>query len=106
MAGEWSIGRERVLLEEPGGSIAIRFHARDMHLVLSAEAAKPVSFRVSLDGRPPGTSHGADVDADGRGLLEHGRLYQLIRQHGEVADRTAEITFTGPGAGAYVFTFG
>ena len=106
LAGDWTMGRERVLLEQPGGGIAVRFHARDMHVVLSVVAAEPVPFRVSLEDGPPGTSHGVDVDADGRGLLEHGRLYQLIRQHGEVADRTAEITFSGAGAGAYVFTFG
>ncbi|MBV8955102.1 MAG: hypothetical protein JO179_13265, partial [Solirubrobacterales bacterium] len=40
------------------------------------------------------------------GLLRDGRLYQLIRQSGEVRDRTLEITFLAPGAEAYVFTFG
>ena len=106
LAGEWTIGRERVLLEQPGGSIAIRFHARDAHLVLSAGRAEPIPFRISLDGQPPGSSHGVDVDADGNGVLEHGRLYQLIREQGRIADRTAEITFSRPGARAYVFTFG
>lgn len=106
LAGEWTIGRERVVADQPGGSIAVRFHARDMHLVLSAETARPIPFRVSLDGQPPGRSHGGDVDADGSGMLEHGRLYQLIRQQGTVRERTAEITFFRPGAAAYVFTFG
>src|SRR4051794_561927 len=32
--GEWTIGRENVVLDQAGGSIAYRFHARDAHLVL------------------------------------------------------------------------
>ena len=35
LAGEWTIGRESVVLDRAGGSIAYRFHARDAHLVLS-----------------------------------------------------------------------
>src|SRR6202042_1892279 len=38
LAGDWTIGRENVVLDHPGGSIAFRFHARDAHLVLSSES--------------------------------------------------------------------
>jgi hypothetical protein len=106
LAGDWTIGREKVVLEEAGGSIAFRFHARDAHLVLSPGAHDPIPFRVRLDGEPPGRSHGGDVDEDGNGLLREGRLYQLLRQHDDVRDRTLEITFLEPGAEAYAFTFG
>ena len=106
LAGEWTIGRENVALERAGGSIACRFHARDAHLVLSAGAHSPIPFRVLIDGEAPGPAHGVDVDEDGNGLLREGRLYQLVRQDGEVRDRTLEITFHEPGAEAYVFTFG
>jgi hypothetical protein len=61
---------------------------------------------VLLDGEAPGSSHGEDVDEDGNGLLGDGRLYQLVRQHDTVHERTLEITFLGPGAEAYSFTFG
>jgi hypothetical protein len=47
-----------------------------------------------------------DVGEDGRGTLREGRLYQLVRVHDAVRDRTLEITFLEPGAEAYVFTFG
>ena len=104
--GEWTIGREQAVLDEPGGSIAYRFHARDAHLVLSPGAREPIPFRVLLDGEAPGSSHGVDVDADGNGVLRDGRLYQLVREHGAVRERTLEITFLEPGAEAYVFTFG
>jgi thiol-disulfide isomerase/thioredoxin len=106
LAGEWTIGREQVLLEKAGGSIAYRFHARDAHLVLSPGAREPIPFRVLLDGEAPGASHGVDADEDGNGLLRDGRLYQLVREHDAVRERTLEITFVQPGAEAYVFTFG
>jgi thiol-disulfide isomerase/thioredoxin len=105
LAGEWTIGPENVVLDQAGGSIAYRFHARDVHLVLSA-ARELTPFRVLLDGEAPGPSHGLDVDEAGNGELRDGRLYQLVRQAGEVRERTVEITFLEPGAEAYVFTFG
>jgi thiol-disulfide isomerase/thioredoxin len=106
LAGEWTIGRENVVLDQAGGSIAYRFHARDAHLVLSSGAREPIPFRVLLDGEAPGPSHGLDVGEDGSGALREGRLYQLVRVHDAVRERTLEITFLEPGAEAYVFTFG
>jgi thiol-disulfide isomerase/thioredoxin len=106
LEGEWTIGRENVSLEQAGGSVAYRFHARDAHLVLAAGTHQPIPFHVLLDGEAPGPSHGIDVDEDGNGLLGDGRLYQLVREHGAVRERTLQITFLKPGAQAYVFTFG
>jgi thiol-disulfide isomerase/thioredoxin len=106
LAGEWTIGRESVVLDRAGGSIAYRFHARDAHLVLSPRSLEPIPFRVLLDGEAPGPSAGVDVDDDGNGLLRDGRLYQLVREHDVVRERTLEITFLEPGAEAYAFTFG
>jgi thiol-disulfide isomerase/thioredoxin len=106
LTGRWTIGRENAVLDEAGGSIAFRFHARDAHLVLSPGEREPIPFRVLLDGEAPGLSHGVDVGEDGDGSLSDGRLYQLVRQDGEVRERTLEITFLQPGAEAYVFTFG
>jgi Thioredoxin like C-terminal domain len=106
LAGEWTTGRENVVLDQAGGSIAYRFHARDAHLVLSPGAREPIPFRVRLDGEAPRTSHGVDMDAYGNGLLRDGRLYQLVREHDGVRERTLEIEFLESGAEAYVFTFG
>jgi hypothetical protein len=106
LAGEWTIERERVVLHEAGGSIGYRFDARDAHLVLSAGRRPPIPFHVVVDGDVPGPSHGVDVDEDGNGVLGDGRMYQLVRQPGEVRERALEITFLEPGAEAYVFTFG
>jgi thiol-disulfide isomerase/thioredoxin len=106
LAGGWTIGSEDVLLDQAGGRIVYRFHARDVHLVLTPGAGGPIRFRVLLDGEAPGRSHGVDVDEDGNGVLPDGRLYQLVRVHDTVRERTLEITFLEPGAQAYVFTFG
>jgi thiol-disulfide isomerase/thioredoxin len=106
LAGEWTVGSEKVVVDHAGGSIAFRFHARDAHLVLRAEARRPIAFRVLLDGEAPGPAHGVDVDEGGNGVLREGRLYQLGREPDTVRERTLQITFLEPGAGAYVFTFG
>jgi thiol-disulfide isomerase/thioredoxin len=104
--GEWMVGQESVVAEEAGARIAFRFHARDAHLVMTRPTLEPIPFRVHLDGEAPGSAHGWDVDAEGLGVLQDGRLYQLVRQHGEIRDRTLTVTFLQPGAAAYVFTFG
>ncbi|MBV8952823.1 MAG: hypothetical protein JO179_01725 [Solirubrobacterales bacterium] len=96
LTGEWTVGREKITLERAGGSIGYRFHARDAHIVLSSRGPDPLPFRVNLDAGAPRASHGIDVDEHGTGLLRDGRLYQLIRQSGEVRDRTLEITFLAP----------
>jgi thiol-disulfide isomerase/thioredoxin len=107
LAGEWTIGRHAAVLNEAGGRIAYRFHARDVHLVLApAEGNTAITFRVLIDGEPPGRSHGNDVDERGEGIVSEPRLHQLVRQHGRVGDRTFEITFLDPGVQAYAFTFG
>jgi thiol-disulfide isomerase/thioredoxin len=106
LIGAWKTGPEKVVLEEAGGSVAFRFHARDVHLVMSPGARDPIPFRVTLDGEAPGPSHGVDVDEEGNGVLREGRRYQLVRQHDGVRERTVAITFSEPGAEAYSFTFG
>ena len=106
LTGEWTTGPENVACDRAGASIRFRFQARDAHVVLSRRGPEPVPFRVLLDGRAPGPSRGADVDAEGNGVLRDGRLYQLVRAHDGVRERTLEITFLEPGAEAYAFTFG
>jgi thiol-disulfide isomerase/thioredoxin len=107
LAGEWTVGREVGVSNEPNGRIAYRFHARDLHLILTPPAEQaPARFRVQLDGSAPGDAHGLDVDEDGNGTVQEPRLHQLIRQSGHISDRLFEIEFLDPGAGALCFTFG
>jgi thiol-disulfide isomerase/thioredoxin len=106
LSGDWALEQRASVLEEAGGGIAFRFHARDVNLVLRSRTGGSVPFRVLVDGDPPGAAHGLDIDEAGNGRLVQPRLYQLVRQPGSIADRTFEITFQEPGVEAYVFTFG
>jgi hypothetical protein len=95
------------VLSEAPGRIAIRFHARDVNLVMGPPArGTSVPFRVLIDGDPPGAAHGTDVDERGNGRVGEQRLYQLIRQPKPIADRHFEIEFLDSGVEAYCFTFG
>jgi cytochrome c biogenesis protein CcdA/thiol-disulfide isomerase/thioredoxin len=105
--GNWTVEGERAMANAAPGKIVFRFHARDLHLVLGPGAnGKPVRFRVRVDGAAPGDDRGTDVDVEGDGVVREQRLYQLIRQSGDVQDRTFTIEFLDPGVQAYAFTFG
>jgi cytochrome c biogenesis protein CcdA/thiol-disulfide isomerase/thioredoxin len=104
--GQWTVELSRGRLNAAGGSVTMRFKARDLHLVLGSPDGKPIRFRVTLDGKAPGADHGMDIDAAGNGQVTDHRLYQLIRQKDGAAERTFTITFIDPGVEAYAFTFG
>jgi thiol-disulfide isomerase/thioredoxin len=107
LAGNWTVGRQAVVLNQAEGRIVYRFHARDLHLVMGpAGPGTPARFRVLLDGQAPGAAHGSDVDDQGDGTVTQPRLHPLIRQPGPISDRTLEVTFLDPGVQAYAFTFG
>jgi thiol-disulfide isomerase/thioredoxin len=107
LGGEWRIEAGASVSGGPGATIAFRFHARDVNLVLrTREEGATIPFRVRLDGEPPGDAGGLDLDDAGRGTISEPRLYQLIRQPGPIADRTFEVELGAAGAEAYVFTFG
>lgn len=107
LAGQWMVGAESALLTGASGRIVYRFKARDLHLVLSpGPDGKPVRFKVSIDGKPPGDAHGVDVASNGSGTVTGQRLYQLVRQSGAVAEHTFSIEFLDSGVSAYAFTFG
>ena len=107
LTGDWRIGLVATVLEEAGGTISSRFHARDLHLVMRPAMGHPsVRFRVRVDGQPPGLARGVDIDDDGNGAVNYQRLYQLVRQQEPISDRLFEIEFLEAGVEAYVFTFG
>ena len=107
LSGEWNVGAESAVLKATPGKTVFRFHSRDLHLVLApTKQGKPVRFKVTLDGSSPGDHCGLDCAPDGTGQVREPRLYQLIRQRGEIRDRTFEIEFLDPGVQAFVFTFG
>jgi cytochrome c biogenesis protein CcdA/thiol-disulfide isomerase/thioredoxin len=104
--GRWTVEQQRGRLDAAGGSLSIRFKARDLHLVLGSANGQPLRFRVTLDGKAPGADHGLDIDDAGNGRVTTHRLYQLVRQKAGARERTFTITFPDPGVEAYAFTFG
>jgi cytochrome c biogenesis protein CcdA/thiol-disulfide isomerase/thioredoxin len=107
LGGRWEDQQQVANSLTADGTISYRFHARDLHLVLGpGPDNQPVRFRVTIDGHAPGADHGVDTDAQGYGVVTGNRLYQLIRQQGNIRDRTFRIDFLTPGVRAYSFTFG
>ena len=106
LGGTWLVDPEKAVLRAAPGKIVFRFFARDLHLVMGPGNGKPVRFRVLLDGAPPAANHGTDTDADGWGTVREQRLYQLIRQSGDVREHVFSIEFPQAGVQAYSFTFG
>jgi thiol-disulfide isomerase/thioredoxin len=107
LAGDWTVGKDAIVLNKSGGRIAYRFHARDLHLVMGPSTpGASAPFRVLIDGQPAGAAHGIDVDAKGEGVVTEQRLYQLIRQQKPIVDHQFEIEFLGPDVQAFAFTFG
>jgi hypothetical protein len=105
--GNWTIRDRPVVLNQANGSIAYRFHGRDVNLIMGPPAKdRAVRFTVRVDGKAPGASHGEDTDAKGIGTVAQQRCYQLIRLQEPVKDRTFEIQFADAGVEAYDFTFG
>ena len=107
LSGTWSVGPEATVLNVAPGKVLFRFHSRDLHFILApTKEGKPVRFKVTLDGNAPAENHGSDSAPDGSGQVREPRLYQLIRQKGQIRDRTFEIEFLDPGVQAFDFTFG
>jgi len=105
VAGDWTLGSKAVVLKQPNGRIAYRFHARDVNLVMGPTGrGASVRYRVRIDGQP--VRGGADVDAQGQGAVTEQRTYQLVRQAPPIEDRQFEIEFLAAGVEAFCFTFG
>jgi thiol-disulfide isomerase/thioredoxin len=107
LSGDWTVQKQATVLNKAHGRIAYQFHSRDLHLVMGPAArGASMRFRVLLDGRPPGATHGLDVDEQGNGTVTEPRLYQLIRQRKPIADRRFQIEFLDSGVETFAFTFG
>jgi len=107
LSGSWNVGPEAAVLQAAPGKVLFRFHSRDLNLIMApAKEGKRVRFKITLDGASPGENSGGDAAPDGSGEIREPRMYQLIRQKGQIRDRTFEIEFLDPGVQALDFTFG
>ncbi len=107
LEGQWIAGKEGVRLKKEGGKILYVFQARDLHLIMGSPIkTNGVRFRVLIDGRPPGSAHGVDVDSLGNGTVKEQRMYQIIRQEGAIVEKQFQIEFFDTDVEVYDFTFG
>jgi cytochrome c biogenesis protein CcdA/thiol-disulfide isomerase/thioredoxin len=106
LSGDWQIGDQSALLKKSGGAISYCFYGRDLHLVLGSHNGKAIPFKVTIDGVAPSAEHGVDIDLQGNGVIKEQRLYQLIRQGGDIHEHTFKIEFLESEAEAFAFTFG
>lgn len=83
--------------------IVYRYSAQDVYLV--ADADSEIEIEVWQDGKPIGSSAGADVDAKGKVLIKESRLYKIIH-NSEQGEHTLEFRIKSKGLRAYAFTFG
>ncbi|MEJ0008900.1 MAG: cytochrome c biogenesis protein DipZ [Steroidobacteraceae bacterium] len=105
--GHWRVSEEGAVLQQPHGKIVYCFNGRDLHLVLGpTKNGGSVHFKVRLDGADPGANQGADIGADGSGVVTEQRLYQLIRLAHPGEEHTVEVEFLDSGVEAFAFTFG
>ena len=102
LGGSWNIMPEYAE-SVSGGSVVYKYNAKEVYIV--ADADTPMEIEVLQDGKPVGTSHGADVDTEGFVMMKESRLYKLIRNatHGE---HVLELKVGGKGIRFYAFTFG
>ena len=68
--GRLTVKRGAIVLNQAGGRILYRFHARDLHLVIGTAGARDAR---AVPGGPrraaPGAAHGTDLDDQGNGTL-------------------------------------
>src|SRR5882762_3356477 len=86
---EFSFEKNRKNVEDAVRNLNVRYPV--------AIDSKPVRFKVTLDGKAPADDCGSDSAPDGTGQVQQPRLYQLIRQKGQIQDRSFEIEFLDPG---------
>lgn len=105
LSGKWKQSSENVELVDPtGGSLFYHFSAGKVHLV--ADADKPVSAEIYIDGKiiNPDIA-GADVK-NGSVIFSSSRLYTLVDIKSKIETHMLEIRFKDPGFRGYAFTFG
>ncbi len=104
LSGNWTVGREHAALNETGGGIVYRFHARDLLWCWGRRqtATGPLSRHRRRQAR-----RRSRMDADaGEKVAYQPAVLPVDPSKGPIADRTFEIRFLDPGVEAYAFTFG
>ncbi|MCA9324512.1 cytochrome c biogenesis protein DipZ [Candidatus Saccharibacteria bacterium] len=105
LGGQWKLSAWQSTATGDGSVMRINFAAQEVYLVMDGPHDRPVT--LSLNGKKVTASSngGADVDSQGRVMLDGPRLYKLVKlptfQTGQILDITVP-----KGASVNAFTFG
>jgi hypothetical protein len=112
LAGTWQGEPERVRSVSPEASLALRYLAREVNLVMATglPGGTPVDVTVELDGRPiPEGYRTADTKVDDQGAtyvrVLASDLYRLVFGP-RVEEHIVRLIPRTPGLEAFAFTFG
>lgn len=101
-SGSWTFSPE-FAESTANAKIRYRFLARDVYLVASSHMG--ASLRVRIDGKPVGSSAGADISSDGTMQVKENKLYKVIHLP-DYSEHTLDIEIQSGTLDAYTFTFG
>jgi thiol-disulfide isomerase/thioredoxin len=102
--GRWTVGDESAEAAAPNASIAIRYTAKEVNLVMAPSSQGPVRVEMSLESDQ---KSGQDARAEDGHLVvavDRPRMYNLVAND-EVRSGGLKLTATGAGLNAYAFTF-
>ncbi|HEX9817500.1 MAG TPA: cytochrome c biogenesis protein DipZ [Patescibacteria group bacterium] len=103
--GSWQVGEEAITAQQNGVSLSLNFLAELVHLVMAPAGAEGY-VTVLLDGQPlPQKYWTADMDDQGRILVNSARKYDLVDLGEDYGRHTLELVFDHQLA-VYAFTFG
>ncbi len=91
LSGAWKVESERIVAQEKGASLIMRFKAGRVFLVMGGE--KPVNANVDFNNMARSFT------------VDRNKLYELLAQDSP-QEGTITITADGPGLELYAFTFG
>jgi thiol-disulfide isomerase/thioredoxin len=104
LGGKWLIGDESAEAAAENASIAIRYTAKEVNLVMAPPAEGPVRVEMAFEGDQ---QPGQDIRSEnGRAVIvvDRPRMYNLVAND-DVRSGGLKLTAVGKGLSAYAFTF-
>lgn len=103
LQGSWIIKPDGVIAASANAALTIHFYARHVYVVAGNSSGKPVTIKLSLDGKPLTKDAGKNV-VNSELIVDQHQLYDIVSlpdaRDGELVLRAE------PGVELYTFTFG
>jgi thiol-disulfide isomerase/thioredoxin len=107
--GKWTATAQYLRSGTKGSTIDLRYHAREVNLVLATDHGKPVDLEIAVDGRPLAANERTSETFERAGetyiRVQTSDLYRIVLGP-SVASHELTLVAQGPGLRAYAFTFG